>query len=156
MNPIGTPGRAYVRPVNELISLSGDDDATQWAPRRKYLREPGTPLTLFNQSCQLGCWFKLLPSTSPTWIVALDDEGRPNFNLLRHSRSQASRICFSSSICLFARIVILHSFRAERAHEGDVSLQVFFDLLAYPSQSVLLPSILRMYCISVSGRSQVQ
>jgi hypothetical protein len=48
MNPIGTRGRAYVRPVNELISLSGDDDATQWAPRRRYLREPGTPLTLFN------------------------------------------------------------------------------------------------------------
>jgi bifunctional non-homologous end joining protein LigD len=27
-------------------------------------------------------------------IVALDDAGRPNFNLLQHSRSQASRICY--------------------------------------------------------------
>ena len=27
-------------------------------------------------------------------VVALDDEGRPNFNLLQHSRSQASRICY--------------------------------------------------------------
>jgi hypothetical protein len=53
--------------VNELISLSGDDDATQWAPRRMYLREPGTPLTLFNESCQRGCWFKLSPSTSSAW-----------------------------------------------------------------------------------------
>jgi DNA ligase D-like protein (predicted ligase) len=27
-------------------------------------------------------------------IVALDDAGRPNFNLLQHSRSQVSRICY--------------------------------------------------------------
>jgi DNA ligase D-like protein (predicted ligase) len=27
-------------------------------------------------------------------IVALDDQGRPDFNLLQHSRSQASRICY--------------------------------------------------------------
>lgn len=27
-------------------------------------------------------------------IVALDDAGRPNFNLLQHTRSQASRICY--------------------------------------------------------------
>ena len=27
-------------------------------------------------------------------IVALDDAGQPNFNLLQHSRSQASRICY--------------------------------------------------------------
>jgi hypothetical protein len=27
-------------------------------------------------------------------IVALDDAGRPNFNFLQHSRSQASRICY--------------------------------------------------------------
>lgn len=27
-------------------------------------------------------------------VVALDDAGRPNFNLLQHSRSQASRICY--------------------------------------------------------------
>jgi bifunctional non-homologous end joining protein LigD len=27
-------------------------------------------------------------------VVALDDEGRPDFNLLQHSRSQASRICY--------------------------------------------------------------
>jgi bifunctional non-homologous end joining protein LigD len=27
-------------------------------------------------------------------IVALDDAGRPNFHLLQHSRSQASRICY--------------------------------------------------------------
>jgi ATP-dependent DNA ligase len=27
-------------------------------------------------------------------IVALDDEGRPKFNLLQHSRSSASRICY--------------------------------------------------------------
>jgi ATP-dependent DNA ligase len=27
-------------------------------------------------------------------IVALDDAGRPNFNLLQHSRSQGSRICY--------------------------------------------------------------
>jgi len=27
-------------------------------------------------------------------VVALDDDGRPNFNLLQHSRSQASRICY--------------------------------------------------------------
>jgi bifunctional non-homologous end joining protein LigD len=27
-------------------------------------------------------------------IVALDEAGRPNFNLLQHSRSQASRICY--------------------------------------------------------------
>jgi bifunctional non-homologous end joining protein LigD len=27
-------------------------------------------------------------------IVALDGAGRPNFNLLQHSRSQASRICY--------------------------------------------------------------
>jgi len=27
-------------------------------------------------------------------VVALDDEGRPNFNLLQHSRSGASRICY--------------------------------------------------------------
>lgn len=27
-------------------------------------------------------------------IVALDDAGHPNFNLLQHSRSQASRICY--------------------------------------------------------------
>src|SRR5215469_7394264 len=27
-------------------------------------------------------------------IVALDDSGRPNFNLLQHSRSHASRICY--------------------------------------------------------------
>jgi bifunctional non-homologous end joining protein LigD len=27
-------------------------------------------------------------------VVALDDDGRPNFNLLQHSRSGASRICY--------------------------------------------------------------
>jgi bifunctional non-homologous end joining protein LigD len=27
-------------------------------------------------------------------VVALDDAGRPDFNLLQHSRSQASRICY--------------------------------------------------------------
>src|SRR5215472_16459427 len=27
-------------------------------------------------------------------VVALDDLGRPDFNLLQHSRSQASRICY--------------------------------------------------------------
>ena len=27
-------------------------------------------------------------------IVALDDQGRPNFNLLQHSKSQAKRICY--------------------------------------------------------------
>jgi len=27
-------------------------------------------------------------------VVALDDAGKPNFNLLQHSRSQASRICY--------------------------------------------------------------
>jgi bifunctional non-homologous end joining protein LigD len=27
-------------------------------------------------------------------IVALDDKGRPNFNFLQHSRSQAKRICY--------------------------------------------------------------
>jgi ATP-dependent DNA ligase len=27
-------------------------------------------------------------------IVALDDAGRPNFNLLQHSKSQAKRICY--------------------------------------------------------------
>ena len=27
-------------------------------------------------------------------LVALDDAGRPDFNLLQHSRSQASRICY--------------------------------------------------------------
>lgn len=27
-------------------------------------------------------------------IVALDEAGRPNFNFLQHSRSQASRICY--------------------------------------------------------------
>jgi bifunctional non-homologous end joining protein LigD len=27
-------------------------------------------------------------------VVALDDVGRPNFNLLQHSRSHASRICY--------------------------------------------------------------
>jgi DNA ligase D-like protein (predicted ligase) len=27
-------------------------------------------------------------------IVALDDQGRPNFNFLQHSRSQATRICY--------------------------------------------------------------
>src|SRR6516164_240336 len=27
-------------------------------------------------------------------VVALDDAGRPDFNLIQHSRSQASRICY--------------------------------------------------------------
>jgi ATP-dependent DNA ligase len=27
-------------------------------------------------------------------LVALDDAGRPNFNFLQHSRSEASRICY--------------------------------------------------------------
>ena len=27
-------------------------------------------------------------------IVALDDEGRPNFNLLQHSRTETSRVCY--------------------------------------------------------------
>jgi ATP-dependent DNA ligase len=31
-------------------------------------------------------------------IVALDDAGRPNFNFLQHSRSQAKRICYFVSV----------------------------------------------------------
>lgn len=44
-------------------------------------------------------------------IVALDDAGRPNFNFLQHSKSQAKRICYFVFECSFARIVTSHSSR---------------------------------------------
>jgi hypothetical protein len=44
-------------------------------------------------------------------IVALDESGRPNFNLLQNFRSEASRIRFLSSIFSFIKAAISRAFR---------------------------------------------
>ena len=47
-------------------------------------------------------------------VVALDDDGRPNFNLLQYSQRQASRICYFV-FCSSTRIETLRSSRLSSA-----------------------------------------
>jgi ATP-dependent DNA ligase len=69
------------------LAINGNGEPSLYSRRRKSFNRQY--LAVFDALCEL-------PENTVVdgEIVALDDAGRPNFNLLQHFKSQAKRICY--------------------------------------------------------------